>query len=108
MLLRLEAVHFDGDFGRRDDTRDEHESPAAKLRPVAEIEVFGQRVMLPPARFVYGGASPDPGRAVEVEEPARTIAAAVLEHEMPVEQDRLDLGEERVVLVDVPPPGLHH
>ena len=49
-----------------------------------------------------------PGGAVEIEEAPAAVAAAVLEHEMAVEQDRLDLGEQRVVLVDVAPARLHH
>ncbi len=32
----------------------------------------------------------------------------MLEHEMAIEQDRLDLGEQRIVAVDVGPAGLHH
>ena len=32
----------------------------------------------------------------------------MLEHEVRVEQDRLDLRQQRIVLVDVAPPRLHH
>ena len=32
----------------------------------------------------------------------------MLEDEVPVEQDRLNFGQERVVLVDMAPPGLDH
>ena len=32
-----------------DDVRQEHESPAGELRAVAEVEIFGQRVVLPAA-----------------------------------------------------------
>src|SRR5262249_62161316 len=51
---------------------------------------------------------PDARRPVEVEEPAAPVPTAVLEHEVRVEQDRLDFGEERVVLVDVSPARLDH
>jgi len=53
-------------------------------------------------------AAPDTSGAVEVEEQAGAVAAAVLEHEVRVEQDRLDLRQQRVVVVDVTPPRLHH
>ena len=36
------------------------------------------------------------------------VASAVLEHEVRVEQDRLDLGQQRIVRVDVAPARLHH
>ena len=108
MLLRLERVHLHRHFGRRDQIRQEHELPAAQLRAVAEIEVLGQRVVLPAARVDDRRATPDAGRAVEVEEEARAVAAAVLEHEVAVEQDRLDLRQQRVVLVDVAPARLDH
>ena len=108
MLLRLERVHLDRHFGRRDDVGQEHELPAAQLRAVAQVEVFGQRVVLPAAGVADGLAAPHAGGAVEIEEAAGAIAAAVLEHEVAVEQNRLDLREQRVVLVDVPPARLHH
>ena len=50
MLLRLERVHLDRHFRRRDDVRQELEPPATQLRAVAEVEVLGQRVVLPSAR----------------------------------------------------------
>ena len=92
MLLRLERVHLDRHFGRRDDVGHEHEPPAAQLRAVAEVEILGQRVVLPAAGVVDRRAPPDAGRAVEIEEAPAAVAAAVLEHEMAVEQDRLDLA----------------
>ena len=85
-----------------------HEAPAAQLRAIAQVEIFGQRVVLPAAGVVDRRAPPDARRAVEIEEAARPVAAAVLEHEVPVEQNRLDLREQRVVLVDVAPARLHH
>ena len=71
VLLRLERVHLDRHLGRGDDVRREHEPPAAQLRPVAQVEILGQRVVLPAAGVVDGGAPPDAGGAVEVEEASR-------------------------------------
>ena len=36
------------------------------------------------------------------------LRRAVLEHEVRVEQDRLDLRQQRIVLVHVAPSRLHH
>ena len=108
VLLRLEGVHLDRHFGRRHDVGQEDELPAAQLRAIAQVEVFGQRVVLPAAGVADRLAAPHAGRAVEIEEAAGAVAAAVLEHEVAVEQNRLDLREQRVILVDVPPARLHH
>src|SRR5262249_10954716 len=86
----------------------EHEFPPAKLGAVAEVEVFGQGVVLPTAGIVDRRSTPDAGCAVEVEESSAPVPAAMLEDEMPVQEDRLNFGQERVVLVDVPPSGLDH
>ena len=64
--------------------------------------------MLPPAGGGDGGAAPDAGRAVEVEEPARAVARGVLDDEVAVEQDALDLGEAAEAAVQVLPADLHH
>ena len=108
MLLRLEGVHLDRHFRRRDDIRQEHEAPARELRAVTQVEIFGQRVVLPSAGVGDRFTPPDAGGAIEIEEAPGAVAAAVLEHEVRVEQDRLDLREQRVVLVDVAPARLHH
>ena len=104
----LKRVHLDRHFGRSDDVRDEDEPPAAQLRAIAQIEILGQRVVLPAARVVDGRPAPDAGGAVEIEEAPAPVAAAMFEHEVTVEEDRLYLREQRVVLVDVPPACLHH
>ncbi len=107
MLLRLEGVHLDGQFRGRDQVGHEQELPAAQLRAIAQVEVFGQRVVLPAARVADRRAAPHAGRAVEVEEATRPVARAVLEHEVAVEQHRLDFRQERVVLIEMAPARLH-
>ena len=108
VLLRLERAHLDRQFGRRHDVGQEDEPPAGELRPVAQVQILGQRVVLPAAGRLDGGAPPDAGRAVEVEEAAAALAPAVLQHEMAVEQQRLQPGEQRMAAVGVPPARLHH
>src|SRR5689334_5621086 len=68
MLLRLEAVHVDRQLRRRNDIRQENELPAGQLRAITEVEIFGQRVVLPATGFFDAGAPPKSGRAVEIEE----------------------------------------
>ena len=64
--------------------------------------------MLPPAGIVDRFAAPHAGGAVEIEKPASPISSAMLEHEVTIEQNRLNLRQERIVLVDVTPARLHH
>src|SRR5205823_1991769 len=90
VLLTLERVHLDRYFGRRDEVGQEHEPPAAQLRAVTEVEILGERVVLPAAGVLDRRAAPDTRGAVEIEEAAAAVAAAVLQHEMPVEQDGLN------------------
>jgi hypothetical protein len=108
VLLGLERVHLDRHFGRRDEVGQEVELPALELRPVAQVEIFRQGVVLPAPGVRDGRPPPHAGRAVEVEEVPGAVPPAVLEDEVAVEQDRLNARQQRVVLVDVPPTGLHH
>jgi hypothetical protein len=84
--LGLERPHLDRELSGRNRIVDEHEAPAAQLRPVGQVEVLGQRVVLPTARIVDARAPPDPRGAVEVEKPARPVARRVLDDEMAVQQ----------------------
>src|SRR4051794_11772476 len=108
MLLRLETVHLDRHFCRRDEIRHEYEAPAPQLRPIAEVEVLRQRVVLPPSGVVDRHTAPDTSGAIEVEEPSAAVAATVFQDEMSIEENRLDLGEQRVILIDMAPARLHH
>ena len=107
-LLRLEGRHLDGQLGRRGDLGQVDEAPAAQLRPVRQIHVLGQGVVVPAAGVDDGRAPPQPGGAVEVEEAAGAVAAGVLHDEVAVEHQGLRLGQRREVAVDVLPAALHH
>src|SRR5207248_2152247 len=104
----FEGVHLHGHFGGRDQTRHEHEVPARQLGAIAQIQILGECIVLPPASVVYCDAAPYAGGTVEVEEKPAAIAAAMFENEMAVEQNRLNFREQRVILVDVTPACLHH
>ena len=108
MLLRLEAVHVHGQFGGRDEIGQEDEAPALELRAVAEVEILGQRVVLPAAGVLDAGAPPEAGRAVEIEEPSAAAAGGLFEQEMPVEEHRLHAREQGIGAVQVAPARLDH
>src|SRR5207249_4591687 len=75
------------------------ETPARELRPVREIEVLGEGVVLPAARLSDALAPPQAGGAVEVEVAAGSLASGVLDPEVPVEEQRLDPRQGRVFAV---------
>ena len=64
--------------------------------------------MLPPARIVDAPPPPDPRGPVEVDPPARAGPGRLLDHEVTVQEHRLDPGQHRVVAVQVFPAHLHH
>ena len=69
---------------------------------------LGQRVMLPAAGLFDRTASPNPSGPVEIEKDTTAGAAGVFQDEMAIQQNRLYLGEERIVAIDVGPTRLHH
>jgi hypothetical protein len=94
MLLRFERIHLDRQLRRRDMIVHEDELPATQLGAIAQVEILGERIVLPAAAVGDRGAPPDAGGAVEIEEAPAAITAAVLEHEVRVEQNRLNLGQQ--------------
>ena len=96
-LLGLERRHLDRQLGGTLYVLQIKKFPSLQLGAIREVGVFGESVVLPTASLVNGHATPHAGSAVEVEEHAATSAAGVLQHEVAVEQDGLDLGQERVV-----------
>ena len=55
-LLNLKAVDLNRQFGRAFQARKVGEFPSLDLRAIAEIGIFGERVVLPAARvFDHGG-----------------------------------------------------
>ena len=107
-LLRFECSHLDRKLGGTFHVLQIDELPSFELGAIGEIGVLGERVVLPAAGFVDGGAPPHAGGAVEVEEQPGACAAGVLEHEVAIEQNGFDFGQKGIVAVDVGPAGLHH
>ena len=108
MLLRLEAVHIDGQFGGGDDVVEEMEAPSFHLGAVAEVEVLGQGVVLPSSGVHDAGFAPDTGGSIKIDEPAGATAGGLFDHEVAVEEHGLNAGQQAVVAVEVAPAGLDH
>ncbi len=107
-LLGLETVHVYGKFGSTLDAGQIEKFPAAKLRTVGKIGVFGERVVFPATGGFDGRPAPNSGGAVEIEESAAAGTSAVFDDEVAIEQNRFDLREERVVAIEIGPAGLDH
>ncbi len=107
-LLGFEGSHLNWQLRGALDILQILELPPDELGAIAEVGIFGEGVVLPSACGVDGFAAPHSGGSVEVEEDAGAAASAVFQHKMAVEEDRLDLGEEAVVAIQVGPAGLHH
>src|SRR5271165_6495126 len=107
-LLGFERGHLDGQLRGTLHVLQVAELPSLQLRTVAQVGVFGEGIVFPAAGIVDRLAPPHSRGAVEVEEHSGARAPAVLQHKVAVQQDGLDLGQKRVVAVQVRPAGLHH
>src|SRR2546423_2919819 len=108
MLLGFETVHVDRQLGRRDNIRQENKFPASELRAIAQVEIFGQSVVLPPARFADARPTPESGGSVEIEKAAAAAASRLLEEQMALEGPRPDAGEQRIAAIKMSPTRLDH
>ncbi len=79
MLLRFETVHVDRQFRRGHYVGEKNKFPARQLSAVAKIEIFAKRVMLPAARFLDAGASPETGRAIEIKKASAPAARGLFQ-----------------------------
>ena len=64
--------------------------------------------MLPSAGGFDRRPPPYSGSAIEIEEAAGEVAAAVFDDEVTVQNHRFDLRQKRIFAIDVPPARLHH
>jgi outer membrane protein TolC len=83
-LLSFKGLDFYRQLGRYCQTGNEHKLPSLHLCAIAEVEVFGQRIVFPSSGFLDGFPPKDSRRAIEVEEVARAgtradVAAVELE-----------------------------
>src|SRR4030095_15070612 len=108
MLLRLESIHVHRQLRRSDDVGKINELPARELRPITQIEVLAQSVILPAAALLDAGTTPKPSRPVEIEKPAAAATGDLLKQKMSIQKDRLHPCEQRIAAVQMPPPRLNH
>src|SRR4051794_39863059 len=94
MLLRFEAIHVYRQLSGSHNIIEKNELPASKLRAITEVQILGQRVMLPAARVQYARFAPEPGRAVEIEKASTATACDLLEEQMSIQKHRLHPGEK--------------
>ena len=97
-----------GNSAGRHEIRQENEAPALELRAVAEVEVFGERIVLPAAGIRDAGAPPEASGAVEIEKASAPAAGGLLEQKMSIQEHGLDARENGVGAVQMPPAGLDH
>src|SRR6516164_934761 len=108
MLLGLESIHVYWQFRGRHDVRKKSKPPAAELRPVTQIQIFGQGIVLPAACLFDAASSPKPGRSVEIEEATGATARRLFQHQMAIEQNCLSPRQPRIRSVDMSPACLNH
>jgi len=107
-LLHLQGAGPGGDLRGDADVVEKDEAPPRHLGPVAQVEVLGEGVGLPPAGLFQARPTPDPGGAVEVEEAVRRVATPLLEEKVAVEEEGLGACEPALPFVQVVPAGLNH
>src|SRR5439155_1516188 len=96
------------EFGRANDVRQVKKIPAGHLSTVAQIGILGKRIVFPASRSLDGLPAPDPCCSIEIEETARKMPRAVLDHEMAIEDDGFYLRQQRVFAIDMAPARLDH
>src|SRR6185369_7035285 len=107
-LLRLEGVYLNRQLRGHIIVSQVNKMPPHQLGAVRKIGVLGQSVVLPAAGPLDRLAAPHSGGAVEVEEPAAAITRHLFNDEVPVEHDRLNFSQQRVVRIDMAPAHLNH
>ena len=106
-LLVFKGVDVLGNFRRNGQVRHILSFPIAKLHPVREIHVFGERVVLPAAARLYCAPAEYACGAVEIHEQAVPAARGLLDHEVSVDTHCLAAGNKRRVFVKVSPAPLN-
>src|SRR5580704_2906642 len=100
-------MDFHWQLGRTIDPRQIDELPAPELGPVAEVRIFGKRIVLPAAGVVDHLAPQHPGCSVEIEEVTGSRSGAVLQNEVPVEKQALHFRQEVKIAIQIAPARLH-
>ncbi len=107
-LLDFDGAHLGRHLARNPHVTQQDEAPPGKLRPVAQVEIFGQRCRPPASRILHTRPPPHPGRAVEVEEESGAESGFTFDPKVSIQHERLRPCEPAVALVEVVPCRLHH
>src|SRR5271166_144344 len=107
-LLHLKTVSLDRQFRRAFDRGHVDKTPAFQLGAIAEIGIFGERIVLPAARIFYHASAEDSRCAVEIEKQPGARTRAMLDDEVAIEQHRFYFSEQVVVPVEIRPARLHN
>jgi hypothetical protein len=94
MLLRLESVHVHWKLSGSHNIGQKNKFPASELSTIAEIEIFGKRVMLPTSASFNTCAPPESGGPIEIEKAATPTARSLLEQKVPIEKNCLQAREK--------------
>jgi hypothetical protein len=105
-LLSAIGVDRDRQLFRHDQVLQVCGTPAAQLRPVAQVQILGQGGGAPAARILYRRSPPDSRGAREVGEVTVRRSDRLLHEEVEVDRKRLQPREPRVALVQVTPSCL--
>src|ERR1700681_769733 len=108
MLLGLETVHVDRQFGGRNNVGKKNKFPTSQLRAIAKIEIFTERVVLPPTRLLDTRAAPKTGGAVEIKKASAAAARRLLKQKMAVQKHGLHPRQQRIASIQMTPPRLNH
>src|SRR6266481_295191 len=85
MLLGLETIDIYRQLARSNNIRQKNELPTTQLRPIAKIQIFCQRVVLPTTRFANTAFSPQAGGAVEIEESASPAPCSLFQYKVTIQ-----------------------
>ena len=94
-----EPVHIDRQFRWGHDFVQKHEFPSGELGAITQIEIFGQRVMLPATCFFDAGFSPESRSPIEIEEASATASSRLFKQQMSVQEHCLDPCQERITTI---------
>ena len=106
--MHLQGLYRRGNLGGYRNVVEINKAPAGHLRAIAQVEILGERVGMPPPCILEACPPPDARGAVEVEESATCVPPTLLEEEVSVEEKRLRFREPGLVAIQVVPAGLHH
>ena len=94
MLLRFEAIHVHRQFRRGHHVGEENKFPARELCAITKIEIFGKRIVLPPARFLNTRAPPKTGRPVKIKKTSASAACGLFQEQMSIQKHCLRAREQ--------------